>query len=367
LRCEGVGGEVNRHRKPRNQFPPRGAEETMIHLDNRVILTERCNASCPHCFNRDMRGSAEMNADLLLEFMQTNARVFKENARLKLMGGEPTLHPRIREILIQGTKCYRLVNLFTNGTKIGQLLADPSIRSLHREGKIVFTVNGHTFRFKGFKEYVDLVHEVWLHNVIELDNLARVERRIRASLPYAEKIRYILSPGTDIDIFDSETLERYRMVWVDSLIRILPLLDVHHASVYYDHTFPLCFYTQEMLDRLVGVGGESARVSPMHDRRCCANVPMVGLIDCKFDLYFCNQTRIRLGSMLDENGALLPLSRIEEMVRDAPGIKIRAIEKLSPRCKRCPSLDLCKMGCWYNRAVRRRASGGHGCGFAPGS
>ena len=44
----------------------------MRELDCRIALTEKCNASCKHCFNADARHGKDMDIDKFLEFANQN-------------------------------------------------------------------------------------------------------------------------------------------------------------------------------------------------------------------------------------------------------------------------------------------------------
>ena len=58
----------------------------------RLCLTEECNAQCPHCFNSPYREKEYMDTSKLFEFYEANKKPL-QNMAIKVMGGEPTLHP----------------------------------------------------------------------------------------------------------------------------------------------------------------------------------------------------------------------------------------------------------------------------------
>ena len=112
----------------------------------------------------------------------------------------------------------------------------------------------------------------------------------------------------------------------------------------------MCFYTQEMLDELhkVPVHHKNSFVDAIHSMKitCCCEVQM-GLILPNFDLYFCNQTRIKVGSILDENGEPKMMDEILAMLQPFSPKKTECIKALNPKCRECPVVASCKVGCYY--------------------
>ncbi len=81
--------------------------------------TLRCNQSCEFCFNRSMPFLPDMSFDdfkVMLEKLVT-LRV----RTLDIMGGEPTLHPQIIDIVREAVQCGLNVNISSNGTNTGVL------------------------------------------------------------------------------------------------------------------------------------------------------------------------------------------------------------------------------------------------------
>ena len=79
----------------------------------RFYITEKCNARCRNCFNREERNSSQMEIDKfeeLCDFFSTNGY-----ALLKVMGGEPTLHPQFEEMMLLAQQYFPQISLFTNG------------------------------------------------------------------------------------------------------------------------------------------------------------------------------------------------------------------------------------------------------------
>lgn len=106
-----------------------------------IAITKCCNLKCPYCFADEMIHEDETNfitmeeLDKILAFIE-----FTPGDRIGIIGGEPTIHPQFKEILIKiknfAKNLGSHVVLFTNG-----LLLDKYIEELDGIG-ILINVNG---------------------------------------------------------------------------------------------------------------------------------------------------------------------------------------------------------------------------------
>lgn len=100
-----------------------------------IMLTDACNLRCPYCFanefvNHGVNEISEKNFHKALDFVATANDPYM---KLGLIGGEPTIHSRFREILhflIQDTR-FANVYVFTNGIRIGEFLTELSHPKFH--------------------------------------------------------------------------------------------------------------------------------------------------------------------------------------------------------------------------------------------
>jgi len=320
----------------------------MIKLDHRIVLTELCNASCPHCFNADFRKTGNMDADILLKFIKVNYNYLKQS-ELKIMGGEPTLHPRLADITIEACRHYRLVTIFTNGTKMRETLDNKMVVKNHLYGRLKFVINGFVFNPDTLYEYTDSINYVNLHFVVPLNGVDEVIEKAIRCMDLAPFVQFTISPDTQVDIFDDNILNQYRNDWIDAVTVILPKLRRRGIVYEFDHSFPMCFYTQDMLDVI-----SFHDLNALHKARItCSGDSLMGLIDYNFDLYYCNQTRIKLGSILKDNGDVKTMDEIINMIQRGSRMKTNSIMELSDKCKGCAVLASCKVGCYYNTLVGR--------------
>jgi len=88
-----------------------------------IFVTYRCNLSCPYCFAHDLQQEYRQDLqpeefDKLLKWM-TATRV----TAVAFIGGEPTLHPKIVEMVRATAEAGITVTMFTNGLFPRELVA----------------------------------------------------------------------------------------------------------------------------------------------------------------------------------------------------------------------------------------------------
>jgi radical SAM protein with 4Fe4S-binding SPASM domain len=282
----------------------------------------------------------EMDADIFIRYMKENSRLLNSE-ELKVMGGEPTLHPRVIDLIHEAYYHFAHIKLFTNGSQMSKITKDPRMVKTHFEGVTSYLLNGHTFKPEKFHEYKDFVRGIVLHCVVPLENVDDFINRVLGFAGLSPQISICISPNTQINLFNDNITEKYRESWIKAVTTLVPRLESQLFG--YDHYFPTCFFTQEMIDIF-----HSHNINMVDKTGCCCEYHL-GLIDWNYDLHFCNQTRFKIGSVLDENGNMLPLPVINEMiVSKAPQMKINNIRKYSEKCRDCSALPYCKVGCYYN-------------------
>ena len=268
-----------------------------------------------------------MDADVFIDFMRKNSQHLRRSA-LKIMGGEPTLHPRISDIIEEAIKHYFKVNLFSNGLNIENV-----VRQF--ESKIMYTINGYTFnpdKFLSPKFFA-------LHFVITKDRSEEVVEKIFKCMDLFPQMVFLYSADTQVNLFDDNELNEYRKVWLDATKIVIPEFKSRKIRWNTDHRFPICFFTEEMISELKSIG-----LYNLYNVLSCCKCEQIGLIDWNFDLYYCNQTRIKLGSVLNKS-----IPEINKMVDKAYNKKIDRIREINEKCKNCILINKCRVGCYYNK------------------
>jgi len=127
----------------------------MIYPAN-LLITNYCNQNCPFCF-----AAREMNSKTLDKEMSINdyERTLKKIKRsgyytaIKLLGGEPTLHSGLFQMLDRAMQEKLTVQIFTNGI----LSSTTSKRLTHYGKRVGYTFNCVTPGFQHNKNTRDLV------------------------------------------------------------------------------------------------------------------------------------------------------------------------------------------------------------------
>ena len=290
----------------------------MPRFTHRFIFTENCDKSCPHCFNADTRTGRRLDADRFISWMQLNKNFLKD-CRLKIMGGEPTLHPDFKQMTKAAIDYYGYVVVFTNGADLKKIKTKKFLGSRD----IGFIINGYT---APYADYLNL--EVAFHFVIPYHK-KEFNAVTKKAADFAEKnIKLIISADTKINLFNKKILKKYRRRYVDFFKTVKP------KKYSFDHPMPLCFWNQETIKELKKL---DVKLAFQTNRNCCDL--SIGLVDPDFVLFYCNQTRIKIGSVENKT-----IDQIEEMIQSAPQKKL---EHLGRPCSMCPASTVCKAACWF--------------------
>lgn len=90
-----------------------------------IIITDYCNLNCLYCFanNQSPQNGNNMSLDIYTQILDFCSA---ESSPIGIIGGEPTLHPEFKDILILTNKYCSIFNtratLFTNGIELEQYL-----------------------------------------------------------------------------------------------------------------------------------------------------------------------------------------------------------------------------------------------------
>lgn len=87
-----------------------------------VFVTNRCNMHCPECFNLRNLGNEEMTFDHYQHVVDEYAPYIE---KVTLVGGEPTLHRQIQEIIRYNHSIGKRTTIYTNGAKLHALVDIP--------------------------------------------------------------------------------------------------------------------------------------------------------------------------------------------------------------------------------------------------
>ena len=273
----------------------------------RIYITERCNANCPTCFNKQSRSTSELPYDKFCEI----CNMFVENnvQHLKIMGGEPTLHHDFYRMVEYAQSKFAYVHIFTNA--INDIISNVQLRE---EDSIVYNFNfskSLTFSKLLPNQPGKRALEIQINSSTDEERLLLEINRIYMLLP--QKVICVLTLDCTENIF----LERE--VLVKKYIRIWKYCEQKSIPLYQDHKIPLCWIY-------------GTEVPIIHEKKSICNIECAGLIDSNGNLKHCNQFPNELINIYD-NGKLLPYKIICNHLKLAHNkIEQKALEKICTTC-----------------------------------
>ncbi|MFC1745614.1 radical SAM protein [Candidatus Riflebacteria bacterium] len=141
-----------------------------------IEITDLCDLSCPVCI-ADTKNSGEMDMEVLKGLVQKLIAAEGTIDVLNLSGGEPTIHPRYREIIayLRSVPEIHRVSVSTNGLS---LLREPELLKFHKDNNIIISL-----QFDGFQPetYLSLRGNDLAAEKMKLLNLL-TEENVTASL-----------------------------------------------------------------------------------------------------------------------------------------------------------------------------------------
>jgi len=87
--------------------------DSMITLQ--LFITNRCNKKCKDCFYESRLGSGDMPMDLYTSLVDDSRKRFPGLGKVILLGGEPTLHPYLSDMISYNIQKGMKTTIYTNG------------------------------------------------------------------------------------------------------------------------------------------------------------------------------------------------------------------------------------------------------------
>lgn len=292
--------------------------------DFRVLITHKCNANCPTCFNKSIRHGAEMSLDdfvCLADYLAESGV-----QRIKIMGGEPTVHPCFSEIICYAQKRFYSVHVFTNA------INDKILDFVPREhDSIIYNVSCLPTPIQKCKMMLDRPGGRMFETQIAADapvNLIKRKLEDIVSVVPKEKLAIALTLNCMENIFakKAEIIEKWNIV-ADYLHETLGV--THHI----DHKIPFCFFQHS--------GMRVSVVNSLCSTKCA------GLITPDVKLQYCNQLNSKPLSIKGEKG-FLPYEIIENYLQQNFYLKMST--NLNKICADCILFNKkCNGGCFMHK------------------
>lgn len=296
----------------------------MIYNNFRIYITENCNAKCPNCFNSKIRNDRHMDIvrfEELCKFLSNN-----NCTQIKIMGGEPTIHPQFSDFMKLSQTYFETVSLFTNA------ISDKIYEYKPRETDIIT----YNFRFRGLlnKERLLLEYPGLRNLEIQITPNIIKERLVKDIIKVVslepKRIRPCLTLDCTANIFnDRETLiSIYEYVWKSCC-------DMGF-DVGQDHLIPLCFIQGTKI--------------PMRKSGVNCTIDCAGLIDADFNLKFCNQHSDCLINIFTDDKKIVSNEVINKQLEKKYNSILKRIEDKG--CADCSMYGIyCNGGCFIGKDV----------------
>jgi len=306
----------------------------------RIYLTEECNASCNFCFNKKLRSKKRFIDTKKLEKFNNMISNKGSFGSVRVMGGEPTLHPEFLKIYTSLKYHYKKIILFTNAIndvifKLKPRLADTIIfnfYTLQKQVDVKKFLPSRNFH-RGFETIVN-------HNT----DMNTFKEKIKHFKTCLEKYGihnycFYLSPNLTENIF------KYKKILNDKFEKLILYMQDLGAIFSYDHLPPLCFF-EERVRKLV----LNSKNNSQNQLKCMCSPNDSFNMYPDFTLYYCNQYPYKIGNIFDINGNIMPYDEIISFLKKAH-IEKEMINYLSG-CKDCENwFKYCNGGCWKHRTV----------------
>lgn len=295
-----------------------------MHTNNiRFYITEACNAKCPNCFNKENRNETYMDVKRFEKLCQYFSR--NGGSQIKIMGGEPTIHPNFEEIMRIAQLNFPVVSLFTNALSPNLLKFKP------REEDII------TYNFK-FRRRLNKENMF-----LDLPGIRNLEIQVTPSV-IKEKLFEEILRVTSFDkskIIPCFTLDCTTNIYEDRE-QIIPIYEylISNCSKEglkfgQDHLIPLCFLSGSKI--------------PMPKSGTNCMLDCAGLVDSNYNVRFCNQYPDVLTNMF-EGGDIIPVSIFVAKLKDKYDDLLSQISKKG--CGSCVMFGrYCNGGCFLGKSV----------------
>ena len=255
----------------------------------RVLITDRCNMNCPTCFNRGIRNDQEMPVEdffQLCSYLKNDGHI----ERLKIMGGEPTVHNDFQEIIGIAQNNFDSIHIFTNG--VNDEIAKVKMR---KDDTIIYNLScmGDQYPSAKLLPEQNFVHayETRIDSKCSVDRIMRVISHVHSIV--GDKIVINLTLDCTEDIFAN------KKVLIAKWNAIVSFIEGLHVRYRVDHAIPYCFFV-----------GSPMRIKV---RGSFCPIACAGLITPDLKLRHCNQTPVNLLSVR-QNGRFIPWQILEQYI-----------------------------------------------------
>lgn len=148
-----------------------------------IELTDRCNYRCTYCRPTGWRGGTNLEYDQLVNFLEKVMEDKNQQYNVVLSGGEPTVHPRIIDVLKYLHDRGIHVTLVSNGSRRLEWWK----KNLRYIDKLVFS---YQINSAILEEFIEKIKFITRHRKIQI-NLSMIPERFDECLQIAEELKKV--------------------------------------------------------------------------------------------------------------------------------------------------------------------------------
>lgn len=303
-----------------------------------ILLSEQCNARCPHCINTLQRNQKthmdEKKLKILIEDLLTS-----NFGNLKLLGGEPTIHPNFSNLYPYFQSKFEHVTLFTNAL-------NDKIKSIVPRPSDYVTYNGYfineSFDTEKFLPKNPNPFSRTIQNVINMDfDFGKLkERAIRVrdffqGVGLGDNYTMALSLDCTEDVFtNAEKLN-------DIFLNVVRFLSGNGVNFTTHRAAPACFFVNPELEKV----RHTHYFFPTH---ICDVTYGQAIIDTDFNLKYCDRMPKILGNVFKNDYETIDFEEFKMLMYQGYIGKLKDNYKL--KCKGCKLwLKQCNGACYANQ------------------
>lgn len=285
----------------------------------RVLITDLCNAKCPNCINRRIRTEKAFIDAHLFEKLCIHFEKAKV-CNIKIMGGEPSIHPNFTTIIDVAQKHFFRVTIFSNG-----LCSELEKFNPREQDSINYNFNfskqWNASRFLPQKKGRRILEIVVTKQTDSSKIISELERIISLV-----SITFVVSLSFDC----TENIFKHKDFLLSQIMNIKKFCREHDIETIIDHSVPFCFIYGTKF--------------PTTSKGAICNEECAGLIDPNFNMHFCNQHNEEKLPIM-EKGEFLPMEIINNFLkRNHYQNQITVLKKI---CEDCIFFgDRCNGGCF---------------------
>lgn len=304
-----------------------------------ILLSEICNARCPHCINADQRNQKTHMDEAKLKTLIDDLLV-SNFSNLKLLGGEPTVHPKFLQLYPYFQSKFPQVTLFTNAL-------NDNVKRITPRSTDYITYNGYfinrSFDTDKFLPKNPFPFLRTIQNVINTNfDFGQFKKRAILARDFFRGANLEKNYTMALSLDCTEDIFTYAEDLNKIFIEIIDFMSQNGVRAATHRNAPFCFFVNPELIRLRNF--YQKRFFPSH---ICDVVYGQAIIDTDFNLKYCDRMPKILGNVFRNDFETIDFEDFKIMMYQGYLWKMKDNYEL--KCKGCKLwCKECNGGCYAN-------------------